>query len=62
MRILVVEDNPRILTFLRKGLAEEGYSVETSENGDDGFAKGTEQDFDAAIVDIMRAGSRAGPS
>jgi DNA-binding response OmpR family regulator len=56
MRILVVEDNPRILTFLRKGLAEEGYSVETSENGDDGFAKGTEQDFDAAIVDIMLPG------
>lgn len=56
MRILVVEDNPRISSFLRKGLAEEGYAVETSENGDDAFAMGTEQEFDAAIVDVMLPG------
>lgn len=56
MRILIVEDSPRIASFLRKGLAEEGYAVETSENGDDAYAKGTEQEFDAAIVDVMLPG------
>lgn len=56
MRILVVEDNARISSFLRKGLAEEGYSVETADNGDDGLALGLEQEFDAAIVDVMLPG------
>jgi DNA-binding response OmpR family regulator len=56
MRILIVEDNPRIAAFLRKGLMEEGYSVEIAENGDDGFGKAEQQDFDAAIVDVMLPG------
>jgi DNA-binding response OmpR family regulator len=56
MRILVVEDNPRISAFLRKGLVEEGYSVELSHDGDEGFAKAVEQEFDAAIVDVMLPG------
>jgi two-component system, OmpR family, copper resistance phosphate regulon response regulator CusR len=56
MRILVVEDNPRISSFLRKGLAEEGYSVETAGDGDEAFKKGFEQDFDAGIVDVMLPG------
>jgi two-component system OmpR family response regulator len=56
MRILVVEDSPRILNFLRKGLTEEGYSVETAADGDAGFAKAREQEFDAAVVDVMLPG------
>ena len=56
MRILVVEDNVRISAFLRKGLAEEGYSVELSHDGDEAFAKAVEQEFDAAIVDVMLPG------
>jgi two-component system OmpR family response regulator len=56
MRILVVEDSPRILNFLRKGLSEEGYSVETAADGDAGFAKAREQEFDAAVVDVMLPG------
>ncbi len=56
MRILIVEDSARIASFLRKGLAEEGYAVETAENGDDAYAMGTEQEFDAAIVDVMLPG------
>lgn len=56
MRILVVEDSPRILNFLRKGLSEEGYTVETAADGDAGFAKAHGQDFDAAVVDVMLPG------
>jgi two-component system OmpR family response regulator len=56
MRILVVEDSPRILNFLRKGLSEEGYAVETAADGDAGFAKASAQEFDAAVVDVMLPG------
>lgn len=56
MRILIVEDNPRIAGFLRKGLSEEGYIVETSANGDEGFERARDESFDAAIVDVMLPG------
>ncbi len=56
MRILIVEDNARILSFIAKGLREEGYVVETAENGDAAFDKATSQGFDAAVVDVMIPG------
>jgi len=56
MRILIVEDSPRISSFLRKGLSEEGYSVLTAADGDEAFGLLTEQEFDAAIVDVMLPG------
>ena len=56
MRILIVEDNPRISGFLQKGLGEEGYIVETAANGDDGFARARSESFDAAVVDVMLPG------
>jgi|SRR5687767_9390214 len=56
MRILVVEDNPRIAAFLQKGLREEGYVVEVAGDGDTAFQKATTQGFDAAVVDVMIPG------
>jgi two-component system OmpR family response regulator len=56
MRILIVEDNPRIAGFLQKGLREEGYVVEVAADGDAAFEKATTQGFDAAIVDVMIPG------
>jgi DNA-binding response OmpR family regulator len=56
MRILIVEDNPRILAFLAKGLREEGYIVETAADGDSAFDKARTQGFDAAVVDVMIPG------
>lgn len=56
MRILVVEDNPRIAAFLQKGLREEGYVVEVAADGDSAFDKATTQGFDAAVVDVMIPG------
>ncbi|HET7463636.1 MAG TPA: response regulator transcription factor [Longimicrobium sp.] len=56
MRILVVEDNPRIAAFLQKGLREEGYVVEVAADGDAAFDKATTQGFDAAVVDVMIPG------
>ncbi len=56
MRILIVEDNPRIAAFLQKGLREEGYVVEVAADGDAAFEKATTQGFDAAVVDVMIPG------
>jgi len=56
MRILIVEDSPRILGFLRKGLSEEGYAVQTAERGDTGLELALSQEFDAAVVDVMLPG------
>jgi two-component system OmpR family response regulator len=56
MRILVVEDNPRISAFLRKGLGEEGYTVEVEGDGDRAFQRASEERFDAAVVDVMLPG------
>lgn len=56
MRILVVEDSPRIASFLRKGLGEEGYVVETASDGDTGLEMARSQEFDAAVVDVMLPG------
>jgi two-component system, OmpR family, response regulator len=56
MRILVVEDNPRIAAFLQKGLREEGYVVEVAVDGDTAFRRATAEGFDAAVVDVMIPG------
>lgn len=56
MRILIVEDNPRIAGFLQKGLREEGYVAEVAGDGDTAFEKATTQGFDAAVVDVMIPG------
>jgi two-component system OmpR family response regulator len=56
MRILVVEDEPRLLRNLAKALREEGYAVDTAETGDDGFFKADCNDYDAVVLDVMLPG------
>lgn len=53
MRILVVEDEPRLLRNLARALREEGYAVDTAEAGDDGLEKALAWDYDAVVLDIM---------
>jgi len=53
MRILVVEDEPRLLRNLAKALREEGYAVDTAEAGDDGLYKAENYDYDAIVLDGM---------
>jgi two-component system, OmpR family, response regulator len=53
MRILVVEDEPRLLRSLSKALREEGYAVDTSETGDEGLYKAESYDYDVVILDVM---------
>lgn len=56
MRILIVEDSPRIQAFLKKGLSEEGYVVECVGDGDAALARARVEEFDAAVVDVMLPG------
>jgi two-component system OmpR family response regulator len=53
MRILVVEDEPRLLRSLAKALREEGYAVDTAEAGDDGLYKAENFEYDAVVLDVM---------
>lgn len=53
MRVLVVEDEPRLLRNLAKALREEGYAVDTAEAGDDGLFKAETYNYDAIVLDIM---------
>ena len=53
MRILVVEDEPRLLRNLAKALREEGYAVDTAEEGEDGLFKAQGYNYDAIVLDVM---------
>ena len=53
MRVLVVEDEPRLLRNLAKALREEGYAVDTADAGDDGLFKAETYNYDAMVLDVM---------
>ena len=53
MRILVIEDEPRLLHNLAKVLREEGYAVDTAADGEDGLYKAESYDLDAIVLDLM---------
>jgi two-component system response regulator MprA len=56
MRILVVDDDPEIVSFVRRGLAYEGYKVDTAADGSEALAKAREKEPDLVILDIMMPG------
>jgi two-component system OmpR family response regulator len=53
MRILIVEDEPDLLQGLARALREEGYAVDTADNGEDGLFSAESNDYDAIILDVM---------
>jgi two-component system OmpR family response regulator len=53
MRILLVEDDPKIAAFIVKGLKAEGFAVDHAADGEDGFHLALTEPYDAAVVDIM---------
>jgi len=56
MRILLVEDDEKIASFVIKGLKAAGFAVDHARNGNDGLDLALAGDFDAAIVDLMLPG------
>jgi len=53
MNLLIVEDEPRMLELLRRGLSEEGHSVACAHDGEEGLFLARNYQFDALILDIM---------
>ena len=56
MKLLVVEDEVKLAEYLRKGLSEEGYTVDVAHTGIDGLHMATEVDYDLLILDGMLPG------
>lgn len=56
MRLLVVEDEPRLADALRRGLQAEGFAVDLANNGNDGLRLAKESPYDLIMLDIMLPG------
>ncbi|MBN2032251.1 MAG: response regulator transcription factor [Deltaproteobacteria bacterium] len=53
MRILLVEDDLKIASFVLKGLKEAGFAVDHAADGEDGLHLALHEPYDAAVIDIM---------
>lgn len=56
MRLLVVEDDVKLVRALERGLRQEGYTVDLAATGDDALAKASDSDYDAVVLDVMLPG------
>lgn len=56
MRLLVVEDDPRLARLIARGLREEAYAVDVCENGLDAIVQAVVNTYDAIILDVMLPG------
>lgn len=54
--ILIIEDEPKIMSSLAKGLAEKGYAVNGSRNGEEGFHMAQGGSYDLLVLDLMLPG------
>jgi len=57
MKILIVEDDPKIASFLKKGLMEEYFIIDITDNGDEAIYLATLHQYDLIILDLMIYGS-----
>ena len=53
MRILLVEDEPRVAGFIAKGLREQAYAVDIARDGEEGLYYAGVNDYDLVILDVM---------
>ena len=53
MRILVVEDDKKIASFVKKGLEAAGFAVDHAPDGEEGLHLALTESYDAAIIDLM---------
>ena len=56
VKVLVVEDEKKIASFVRKGLEERGFVVDVSHRGDEGYELATTHRYDVILLDIMLPG------
>ena len=53
MRILVIEDNPKMAAAIQKGLSEQGWIVDAVHTGFEGEERAVEEAYDAIVLDLM---------
>ena len=53
MRVLVIEDDDKIASFIVNGLKQAGFATDHSTNGEDGLSRASTEHYDAAVVDLM---------
>jgi len=53
MRVLVIEDDDKIASFIVNGLKQAGFATDHSTNGEDGLQRASTEHYDAAVVDLM---------
>ena len=56
MHILFVEDEAKIANFVQAGLKEQGFVVDYCDNGDEGYTRALDNEYDALVLDIMVPG------
>jgi two-component system, OmpR family, response regulator len=56
VKILVIEDEKKIASFISKGLEAQGFNVEACARGDEGYTLATTRSYDALVLDIMLPG------
>lgn len=56
MKLLVIEDEPKLADYLRKGLTESGFSIDLSGDGIEGLAMARCGDYEVVVIDIMLPG------
>ncbi len=53
MRVLVVEDDTKLVRALQRGLGLEGYDVDVASSGEEGLAQATSTEYDVIVLDVM---------
>jgi len=53
MRILIVEDEKKVASFIKKGLEEENYAVDIAYDGEEGLVLAEINEYDLILLDIM---------
>jgi DNA-binding response OmpR family regulator len=56
MRLLLVEDEPKVARFIERGMREEHYAVDVAEDGNAGLSLALLHDYDLVILDVMLPG------
>jgi len=56
MHVLLVEDELKMARALRRGLEQEGHSVDSATDGDDALSRAVEFEYDAIVLDVMLPG------
>jgi two-component system OmpR family response regulator len=57
MRVLIVEDEPKMAGLIRRGLREEGYSADIASNGNDALWMAEATEYDAIVLDVLLPGT-----